>query len=123
MGLFQMDVVDEIPDRRHHDLGRKRQRGDYRPRGEGAIVRSVRDAARHIVEELSFDAIQLERRRPRTVARRNPPAVLAVKSEFPRIADAVLLLHIGGTAAVLKVVEVPRTHVVVLNPAEVYPDV
>jgi hypothetical protein len=49
--------------------------------------------------------------------------VLAVAREFFRVADCVLLLNVGGAAAVLEVINRAPAHVLVLYAAKIYPDV
>src|SRR5450759_3685544 len=113
----------EISDRRQHDLRRERQRGDRRPRGDGAVVRPGRDAPRLVVVEAALDTHDPASGGAGAVARRKPPAIFAVALELSRVADRVLLLGERGAAAVLEVVNAALAHVVVADAAKVYPDV
>ena len=73
--LAQLQLL-KVIQRRQHDLGRKRQRRDHRPRRDGSVVGAVGHAARQIAKELPLSAADLERRRPGTVARGDAPAGL-----------------------------------------------
>ena len=110
-------------DSRQHDLRRERQRRHRRPRRDGAVVRPVREAARLVVVEATLDAIDPVRGGTGAVARGDPPAVFAVSLEVVRVADRILLLHQGRTAAVLEVVDAPLAHEGVLDAPKVNPDV
>src|SRR5688572_24233434 len=68
----------KVPQRREHDLGREGEAGGRRPWGQGAVVRPIRSAARVIAEEAALDTVHASPRRPRTVARRDPPTVLGI---------------------------------------------
>src|ERR1019366_3397417 len=114
---------DHVLDRRQYDLRGERQRGDRRPRGDGAVVRAKGGATRQVVIKAAFDAIDEERGRPGTVARRQPPAAITMVAELEGVPDRVLLMHAGRPAAVLEVVDATGPHEVVLEATEIDPDV
>src|SRR6185503_16016590 len=80
--LFELYAIGKVPNRRQYDFRSKGQRSDHRPRRNGAIVGPVRDAARHIVEKLPFNAIDFQRGWPWPIARRDPPAILIVEGKL-----------------------------------------
>lgn len=67
IGGLELGLMDAEADRRSDDFWRERQGGHDGPRSERAIVGAVRDAARDIILKAAFDAVQLERGRPRTL--------------------------------------------------------
>ena len=119
---FQVDLMHQIVDCRQHDLRREWQRRHHGPRRDGAVVRSVRYAAPHVVEELPLDAVHLDGVGTGAVARGDPPAIFAIARELERIVDRVPLLHIGCAAGVLEIVDAFVAHERVLNAAKVDPD-
>src|SRR5688572_10715152 len=108
---------------RQNDFRGERQRSDCRPRSDGAVIRSKGDAACPVVEKVSSGASHCPNRWPRAVARGDAPAVLAVAAELSGIPDRVLPLDVGGTPAVLEIVDSPLAHVIVLDAAEIQPGV
>ena len=52
IGALQFNVVKEVIHRRQTDIRRKRQRRDYCPGRNGAIIGPVRHSARQVVKEL-----------------------------------------------------------------------
>ena len=75
------------------------------------------------ISEASLDAIDLEYCWTRPIRRGNPPSVFTVASELMRIADRVLLLHVGRAAAVREIVDLFLTHELITNSAKVDPHV
>ena len=110
-------------DRRQYDFGRKRQRRHDCPGRNGAVIGPVGHSARQVVKELPLDTVDLDGVRPGAIARGDPPATPAVALELERIVDRVLLLHIGGAAAVLEVIDAFVAHEHVLDAAKIDPDV
>ena len=106
-----------------HDLGRKWQRCDDGPWRQRAIIRTVRHASSDVSKEAPRDSSDPARRRSRAVARGDAPSVLTVVAEALRIANAVLLVHIGRATAVLKVVKRLSAHEGILDAAKVNPHV
>ena len=90
----------------------------------GAIVPSSgpNGTPARVVEEAPLDAVDRSRR-PRPVARREPPAQFAVVGKATGFRIAYSLLDIGGPPAVLEVVDPLVAHEGVLDAAEVDPDV
>src|ERR1035437_7691744 len=111
----------EMPNRRQHDFRGKGQRSDHCPRRDGSIVRAVWHAARHIIEEASLDARDLSHRPAGSIARGQPPEVLAVAHESERVMNRILLLNMGRSPAVLEVVNSLVAHEDILDPTEVDP--
>src|SRR4029077_11754703 len=95
---------------------------DPRPRRHRAVARAERRAARAVGVEAPLDTAGLAHRRARPIARRDPPAALAVAGEAARVADPVLLLDLGAPAAVLEVVDPSAAHDLVLEAGEIEPD-
>src|SRR5688572_644610 len=104
------------------DLRRKRQRRRDGPRRERAVIRTVRHTAGQVAAKASCKTSDAPGDRAGTVAGGDPPYLLAVIFEAFRIADGVLLLHVGGATAVLEVIARLTAHVGILDAAEVYPD-
>ena len=86
----------DMPDRRQYDLRREGQRCHGRPRGDGAVIRSVRDATCRVVVEAPLDTADPARGRAGLVAGGDAPAVFAVTREVVRVVDRVLLLRKSG---------------------------
>jgi len=120
---LEVEVVHQVVDRRQHDLRRERERRDHRPRGHGAVVRPVGNAAPEVVEEGTFDAIELEGRRSRPIAGRDPPAVLSISYKFTWVLDRIALLHISCATAVLEIIDTFIPHERVLDSTKIDPDV
>src|SRR6185437_2268795 len=106
----------------HYARG-ERQRGDRRPRRNGAVVRTERRATRGVVVELSLAPTDPGDRVAGPVGGREAPAVFFVAYELARIADRVLAMDLGRHPAVLEVVGVLGGHEAVADPAQVQPDV
>src|SRR5665647_227343 len=120
--LCQFGVVNTPAEHGQRDLRRERQRRHYGPRCDGAVVRSVRYASPHVIEELPLDAVDTHGLWTRTFAGADSPAVAAVGLELERVVDRVLLLHICSAAAVLEIIDAFIAHEGVLNSAKVDPD-
>src|SRR5664280_1357648 len=108
----------EMPSRRQDDLWGKGQRRDHGPWRDSPVVRAVRHAARHIIEEAALDASDLSHRPTGSIARGQPPEVLAVAHEGVRILNRVLLLDVGRSPAVLEVINALVAHEDILNPTD-----
>src|SRR5450830_81744 len=113
----------QMPDRRQHDLGGKRKRGDGRPGCNRAVIGSVRNAARQIAVEQAANSIDLELGGARPFARGDAPAMLAVSRKTVRVVDRVELLDLSRPPAVLEVIDAPAPHELVLDSSKIDPDV
>src|SRR6266566_2767201 len=82
----QFSLVYTVIERGQHDLGRKRQRRHYGPRGDGSVVGAG------------------------AIACGNSPAMAAIALELEWVVDRVLLLHMSCTAAVLEIVDAFIAH-------------
>src|SRR5262245_27961304 len=111
----------EVRDRRQDDLRREWERGDHGPGSNRAVVGAIRHAAREVVEKPPLDSVDRELELPRSVARSETPAEFTVVREAARIADGILLLHLGCTPAVLEIVDPVFPHEGVLDAAEIDP--
>src|SRR5450759_141199 len=111
----------EVRDCRHRDLWRKRQRSNRGPRSDRTVVGSVWHGPPSVVEEPSLDTIELAGELTRAIARRNPPAELAVMRKSAGIADAVLLLDERGAPAVLEVIDAVLAHELILDATKIDP--
>src|SRR5512136_1841901 len=109
-------------DHRQHNFRRKWQRGDHGPWRKRAVVRAVRHAASYVVIELAHDTIHFDGVGPGAIAGGNAPATSAIAGKFERIVDGVLLLHVGRTSAVLKIINAFGTHKCIQNTSEINPD-
>src|SRR6266566_1783027 len=101
----QFSLVYTVIERGQHDLGRKRQRRHYGPRGDGSVVGSIRNAASNVIEELALNAIHFDSVGAGAIACGNSPAMAAIALELEWVVDRVLLLHMSCTAAVLEIVD------------------
>src|SRR5690606_21093092 len=110
---------------RDHHLRREHDRGDRRGRDDGAVVEVLAQAgtARGVVAELALLAVVDLAGVLRAVAGGQAPDVLAVVLPLHRVGDGVLALGQRGAAAVEEVVAPALAHVLVLDVAEVDPDV
>src|SRR4029453_11069237 len=94
-------------DGRHDDLRRERERGNDRPRRDGAVVGAVWHSAGVVVEEFTVDAVHGPLHPAGTIGRRDSPAEFTVAGKFEGIVDRILPMDVRRHTAVLKVVASP----------------
>src|SRR5260370_10575001 len=104
------------------DFGRERQRSNHRPGSEGSIIWPIRDTTSHVTKKASLDAIDSVNGVARTVTSGDSPAILVVAFETQRVMDRILLLDVGRTSAVLKVVDAFLAHEFILNTTKINPE-
>ena len=104
-------------------LGRKRQRRQRRPSGQGAVIRPVRYATRGIAEQTSPLAAYARHVVACAVTGGQPPAVSVVAGEFVWIAFCVFALDQCRAPAVLEIVATLLAHEAVLDAAKIDPRV
>lgn len=109
--------MNEMIDCRQHNIRCKRQRGDDRPWCNGSIVRAEGHGASDIAEKLPLPAVDDNGFATRSIARGNPPTAAAASGKVRGIINRILSLYMGGTAAVLEVVNPLISHKTILNAA------
>src|SRR5690606_26656637 len=101
----QLRLVDAEVDSLQDDFRGERQRGDDCPGRKGAVVWPVGHAACDIVVEFPQYATHLESDGARSLACRDPPAMLGIARELAWVFDRVALLDVGCPAAVHEIVD------------------
>src|SRR5215208_4634548 len=100
------------------NLRRERQRSDCCPGRESTIIRLWNTPRQVSIEGAT---IFMQRLGPLdwTFTGRNSPGKLAIPLKSLRVLNGILLVNIDGAAAVFKVVNVTRTHGLILNATKI----
>src|SRR2546423_12333114 len=97
-------------ERRQHNLRRKWQRCDHRPRSKCAVIRTKRNATTFVIVKVYGSAVDAARGGSRPIARRQSPDVFAIALEMFWISNRVLLLRVSCSTAILEIIDCLAFH-------------
>jgi len=118
---FQPETLNGVTDSVDHNLRRERERSNYSPGGNCAVIRAKWRASCNVIVKYSSDTVHVEDGRSRSVARGESPAIFVIVQKTEWIIYSILPLNIGGSPAVLKIIDSHLPVEVVVYAAKIQP--